>query len=60
MNNKPLIIKKRGDDGTKIISVRMRQEILTELDRIAKESNYSRNEIIGIMLEYGIENVQIN
>ena len=60
MNNKPLIIKKRGDDGTKIISVRIRQEILTELDRIAKESNYSRNEIIGIMLEYGIENVQIN
>ncbi len=60
MNNKPLIIKKRGDDGTKIISVRIRQEILTELDRIARESNYSRNEIIGIMLEYGIENVQIN
>lgn len=59
MNDKPIIIKKRGDDGTKVISIRLRQDILTELDRIAKESNYSRNEIITIMLEYGIENVQI-
>lgn len=59
MNDKPLIIKKRGDDGTKIISLRIRQEILDELDRIAKECNYSRNEIINLMLEYGIENVQI-
>ena len=59
MNDKPLIIKKRGDDGTKIISLRIRQEILDEPDRIAKECNYSRNEIINLMLEYGIENVQI-
>ena len=59
MNDKTLIIKKRGDDGTKIISLRIRQEILDELDRIAKECNYSRNEIINLMLEYGIENVQI-
>jgi len=59
MNDKPLIIKKRGDDGTKIISLRIRQEVLDELDRISKESNYSRNEIINLMLEYGIENVQI-
>ena len=59
MNDKPLIIKKRGDDGTKIISLRIRQEILDELDRIAQECNYSRNEIINLMLEYGIENVQI-
>ena len=59
MNDKPLIIKKRGDDGTKIISLRIRQEVLDELDRISKESNYSRNEIINLMLEYGIEDVQI-
>lgn len=59
MNDKPLIIKKRGDDGTKIISLRIRQEVLDELDRISKESNDSRNEIINLMLEYGIENVQI-
>lgn len=59
MNDKPLIIKKRGDDGTKVISLRIRQEVLDKLDTIAKESNYSRNEIINMMLEYGIENVQL-
>ena len=47
------------EDGTKIISIRIRQEILEELDRIAKESNYSRNEIINLILEYGIEHIQI-
>lgn len=59
MNDKPLIIKKRGEDGTKVISLRIRQEVLDKLDTIAKESNYSRNEIINMMLEYGIENIQI-
>ncbi len=59
MNDSPLIIKKRGEDGTKIISIRIRQEILEELDKIAKESNYSRNEIINLILEYGIEHIQI-
>ena len=59
MKNEPLIIKKRGEDGTKIISLRIRQETLDALDRIAKDCNYSRNEVINIMLEYGVENVEI-
>ena len=59
MTNEPLIIKRRGEDGTKVISVRIREETLAELDRIAKECSYSRNEIINIILEYGVENVEI-
>ncbi len=59
MGNDRLVIKKRGEDGSKIISLRIRQEILDALDKIAAECNYSRNEIINIFLEYGIENVQI-
>lgn len=59
MNNEPLKIKKRGEDGSKIISVRIREEILTELDRIASESNYSRNELINVILAYGIKNIEI-
>ena len=31
MNNKPLKIKKRGEDGTKIISVRIKEETLRNL-----------------------------
>ena len=59
MNNNSLKIKKRGEDGNKIISVRIREDILTELDRIAKESNYSRNELINLILQYGVENLEI-
>ncbi|MBQ7601671.1 MAG: ribbon-helix-helix protein, CopG family [Lachnospiraceae bacterium] len=59
MKNEPLVIRKRGEDGTKVISVRLPQEIVDALDRIAAESNHSRNEIINIILSYGIENLQI-
>lgn len=59
MPNKPLKIKKRGEDGNRVISVRISNETLTELDRISAESNYSRNEIINIMIRYGIENIII-
>ncbi len=59
MNNNSLKIKKRGEDGNKIISVRIKEDILNELDRISKESNYSRNELINLMLQYGVENLEI-
>ena len=59
MKNEPLVIRKRGEDGTKVISVRLPQEIVDALDRIAAESNHSRNEIINIILSYGIENLPI-
>ena len=59
MNKETLKIKKRGEDGNKIISVRIKEEILNELDRISKESNYSRNELINLILKYGIENLEI-
>ena len=51
MSNEPLRIKKRGEDGNRIISVRIREEILSELDKIASESNYSRNELINLILD---------
>ena len=59
MSKEPLIIKKRGEDGNRIISVRIREEILIALDKIAAESNYSRNELINIILDYGIHNIEI-
>lgn len=59
MSGNPLIIKKRGEDGNRIISVRIREETLMQLDRIANETNYSRNELINIILEHGIQNLEI-
>ena len=59
MSNNSLKIKKRGEDGNKIISVRIKEDTLKELDRISKESNYSRNELINLILQYGVENLEI-
>lgn len=59
MQGEPLRIKKRGEDGNKIISVRIKEETLVELDRIASESNHSRNELINIILSHGIKNIEI-
>ncbi len=59
MNNEPLIIKKRGEDGNKLITVRIKEDTLSQLDKIASESNYSRNELINIILAHGVKNIKI-
>ena len=59
MNSEPLIIKKRGEDGNRIITVRIRKDTLAELDRLAAESNRSRNELINIILAHGVKNIEI-
>ena len=59
MTNETLKIKKRGEDGNRVITVRIKEETLSALDKIAGENNYSRNELINIMLEYGVKNIEI-
>ena len=59
MKNDPLIIKKRGDDGNRIITVRIREDTVAELDRLAAESNRSRNELINLILAHGVKNIEI-
>ena len=59
MNSELLIIKKRGEGGNRIITVRIREDTLAELDRLAAESNRSRNELINIILAHGVKNIEI-
>ena len=59
MGSEPLKLKKRGEDGNCVITVRIRRETLSELDRLASEVNYYRNELINILLEHGVKNVEI-
>lgn len=59
MKNDPLIIKKRGDDGNRIITVRIREDTLAELDRLAAESNRSRNELVNLILAHAVKNIEI-
>ena len=59
MKNEPLKIKKRGEDGSKVITVRIKEDTLAKLDKIANETNYSRNELINILLDYAIDNCKV-
>lgn len=49
----------RGDDGHKIISVRMRDELIEELDALAQQTNRSRNEVINLLLTSAVSIVSI-
>jgi len=55
----PLVIKRRGEDGYKMITIRIREDNLSELDKMATEINCSRNELINTMINYGIKNIII-
>ena len=62
MNNKITISAKRkekGDSDHKIISVRMRDDLLQRLDSIAAQTNRSRNEVINLLLESAVEIVTV-
>ena len=53
-------INKKGDDGYKAISVRIKEGVLNKIDDLAQESNRSRNELINIILESSVDDVEIN
>nr|DAD81018.1 MAG TPA: Alginate and motility regulator [Siphoviridae sp. ctGFb30] len=50
---------RRGDDGYKIVSVRMKEEMLERLDRLAAQTNRSRNELINLLLDSAMEIVKV-
>ncbi len=50
---------KRGDDGYKVVSVRMKDELITKLDKLSADTNRSRNELINLLLEAAINIVKI-
>lgn len=54
-----LKIKRRSDDGNRVISVRISEETLEALDKLAAETSRSRNELINIILRFGLEKIVI-
>ncbi len=54
-----LVIKKRGDDGYKTFSIRIKNETVDKIDKIASESNLSRNQIIQEMLDFASDKIDI-
>ncbi len=61
MKEKLIINKKtlKGEDGYKTFSIRIKDETVTNLDKLAEETNRSRNELINILLDYAIKNSEV-
>lgn len=50
---------RKGDDGYKIVSVRMKEEMIEQLDHLSAQTNRSRNELINMLLESAIKIVKV-
>ena len=50
---------RKGDDGYKVVSVRMKEELIARLDKLSGETNRSRNELINMLVEAAINIVKI-
>lgn len=61
MKEKLIINKKslKGEDGYKTFSIRIKDETVLNLDKLAEQTNRSRNELINILLDYAIENSEV-
>ena len=52
-------VPRRGDDGYKVVPVRMREEMLERLDALSARTNRSRNELINLLLDAAMEIVKV-
>lgn len=61
MKDKLIINKKnlKGEDGYKTFSVRIKDETVSKLNALSKETNRSRNELINILLDFAIDNSEV-
>ena len=61
MDSEPLIVKSklRGEDGYKTFSIRIREETAAKMDEISSKTGRSRNELIGLFLDYAINHCKI-
>lgn len=62
MDSNNLVItpkRPKGDDGYKVFSVRIKEDIVKRLDMISVETGRSRNELIGLFLEYAADRCKV-
>ena len=55
-----LVIHPKGEDGYKTFSIRIKDDIAARLDEIATKTNRSRNELIGLFLQFALEHCEVS
>lgn len=62
MKNDELIIKPKrpkGEDGYRLFSIRIKEELVDRIDKLSTETGRSRNELIGIFIEFAMDRCKI-
>ena len=57
MDNESLVIKPRrpkGEDGYRVFSIRIKEDIIARIDDISTQTGHSRNELISTFIEYAL------
>ena len=63
MENESLVIKPKkpkGEDGYKVFSIRIKEDIVARIDDISTRTGHSRNELIGTFIEYALNRCVID
>lgn len=60
-NNKPklIITPKKYTGDTTVISVRLPKDMIADLDRTAKATGRTRNELMLLCMEFALQNIEI-
>lgn len=59
MSNEKFVVTKRHNYKYRVISLRIREDTLMALDEIRAKTKHSRNELINIIIEYGMQKIEI-
>ena len=62
MKNDGLIVKPKrpkGEDGYKVFSIRIKEDTVAKIDAISTQTGRSRNELIGMFLDYAAEHCKV-
>jgi len=60
VDNKLVISPKKYCGDSSVLSLRLPNELISELDKIAEETKRTRNDIIQKCLEYSVSNIEVN
>lgn len=62
MKGDEILIKSKrlsGDDGYRSFSIRIKKSTVERLEKLCEESGYSRNEMISILIDNGLNMIKI-
>ncbi len=49
----------KGEDGYKTLSIRIKEGTVSKIEEVSAQTGHTRNELIGIFLEYALEHCTV-